>query len=150
MPSRKQEHSVASSNGKRTEHGNTSVLQFDVSETVEVFLVVIGADSKRIPVTQRDLGTDFILESGFAQGRSRSSLVGGRGKGGGRCDKGSGDDRLHGDYYKGFGMVEEEECGREAGPGGAREKKGSRARERGKGNNSNKQIGILVGFDSSC
>ena len=51
---------------------------------------------------------------------------------------------------KGFGMVEEEECGREAGPGGAREKKGSRARERGKGNNSNKQIGILVGFDSSC
>ncbi len=50
-----------SSDGK---HGDTSVLDLHVSETVEFGFITIGDKSKRIEESKRSLGTDFIFEGG--------------------------------------------------------------------------------------
>ena len=78
-----------SNNGK---HGDTSVLELDISETVELRLVTIGNEAERIEESKWGLGAEFILE-----GVERSDL-GGRlswRKGGGGGKKGSNDDTLH-------------------------------------------------------
>ena len=78
---------------KECQHSNTSVLNLDVSKTVESGLVSVGDQSQRIVKTKRGLGTKSIFES--AQ-RSAGCLLLGRGEGGGRGDKGGKDGGLHG------------------------------------------------------
>ncbi len=78
--------SLVNKESNNTKHTDTSVLDFDVSETVELFLVTIGNKAKGIEETKRSLGTEFVLESfeggggSFLGGRSESS---GGGKEGG-------------------------------------------------------------------
>lgn len=61
-----------SDNGK---HGDTSVLEFDVSESVELFFITIGNKSKGVEETKRSLGTKFVLEGSQRGGLGR--LLGG-------------------------------------------------------------------------
>ncbi len=77
-------------------HGDTSVLEFDVSKTGELGFVTIGNKSKRIEESKRRLGTELTLEG--VEGGGGSSLLG-RGKGSSRGDKGGKDGDLHGDVY---------------------------------------------------
>ena len=78
-----------SDNGK---HGDTSVLDLDVSETVELLLVTVGNQAKRIEESERSLGTELAFEGvegshlGGGLGWSESSSGGKEG-----CD----DNRLH-------------------------------------------------------
>ena len=72
---------------------NTSVLDLNVTETVETFLgAVSGEHAEGIEESKRRLDTKLILES--VQGGG-GGLVLGRGESGGRADKGSDDGRLH-------------------------------------------------------
>ena len=73
-------------------HGDASVLDLDVSETVELFLVTALDESERIVETERRLGSEGVLEG--AQGGGGSLLLGGS-KGGGGGDKGGKDGGLH-------------------------------------------------------
>ena len=73
-------------------HGDTSVLKFDVSKTGELLFITIGNKSKRIEESKRRLGTKLRLEGLEGGG---GSLLLGRGKGGGRSDKGGKDSGLH-------------------------------------------------------
>jgi hypothetical protein len=78
-----------SDNGK---HGDTSVLDLDIAETVELLLVSIGDQSKRIEESKRSLGADFTFEG------VKGSHLGGRlgwSKSSGGGEEGSDDDRLH-------------------------------------------------------
>ena len=43
-------------------HGDTSVLKLDVTKTVELGLVNIGDQTKRVVETERGLGTELVLE----------------------------------------------------------------------------------------
>ena len=79
-----------SSNGK---HGDTSVLDLDISETVELVLVTIGNKSQRIVESERSLGTELVLE-GHGDSGGLGGLLG-RGEGGSRGDEGGDDNRLH-------------------------------------------------------
>ena len=72
---------------------DTSVLDLNVTETVETFLgAVSGEHAEGIEESERRLDTELILEG--VQGGG-GGLVLGRGKSGGRTDKGSDDGRLH-------------------------------------------------------
>ena len=73
-------------------HGDTSVLDLDVTETVETFLATVFDKAKRIVQAKWLLGTEGILESTEAGGGS--SLLG-WGEGSGRGDKGGKDSGLH-------------------------------------------------------
>ena len=73
-------------------HGNTSVLDLNVSETVEVFLVSIGDKSEGVEEAKRRLGSEFILEG--LQGGGLGGLLG-RSEGGGSGDEGGKDGELH-------------------------------------------------------
>ena len=79
-----------SDNGK---HGDTSVLQFNFTKTVELGLVSVGDKTKRIVESKRRLSTKGILEGGV-EARGGSSLLG-RSKGGGSGNKGGENNRLH-------------------------------------------------------
>mmetsp|Transcript_13043 Transcript_13043/g.18682 ORF Transcript_13043/g.18682 Transcript_13043/m.18682 type:complete len:218 (+) Transcript_13043:132-785(+) len=72
--------------------GDTSVLELDVTETVETLLVGIIEQSQRIEEAKRRLSTKLVLE-GVEGGGGLAGL--GRGESGGRADKGSDDGRLH-------------------------------------------------------
>jgi len=72
---------------------DTSVLDLDVTETVETLLVGIIEQSQRIEESKRRLDTELVLESAKSSG-GLASL--GRGEGGGGGDGGGKDDRLHG------------------------------------------------------
>jgi hypothetical protein len=80
-----------SKEGKLTD---TSVLDLDVTETVETVLVGSGEHSHGIPASKRSLGTEFVFEG--AQG-SGGDLLGGRGEGSSRGEEGGEDGKLH-DY----------------------------------------------------
>lgn len=81
-----------SDNGK---HGNTAVLELDVTETIKVGLVFIGADFEGIKEAKGGLSSDFTGE--FASSKSRvGALLRSRGEGGSRCNKGGEDSSLHG------------------------------------------------------
>ena len=75
-----------------TKHTDTSVLDLDVSKTVELLLVAIGNNSKRIEESKRRLGTKGLLE-GVQGGGGGGLLGGGESRGGG--DKGGKDGSLH-------------------------------------------------------
>jgi len=77
--------------------GNTSVLELDVTKTVECLLVGTVKEAKGIPESKRSLGTKFALE-GVKGGGGLANLSGGKGGGGG--DGGGKDNRLHGGNSK--------------------------------------------------
>ena len=78
---------------KEGELTDTSVLDLDVTKTVESLLVGIIEKSQRIEESKRRLGTELVLEGG----EGGCGLAGlGRGKGGSAGDKGGNDSRLHG------------------------------------------------------
>jgi hypothetical protein len=79
-----------SSNGK---HGDTSVLDLDVTETVELELVTVGNDTKRVEEAKGGLGTELAIETHVGSDRGTGDL--GRSEGGGRGDEGGDDNRLH-------------------------------------------------------
>jgi hypothetical protein len=77
------------------EHGNTSVLDFDVTQAVESGLVAVGNEAKGIPETKRNQGTDLVFEGHLGGDRSTGSVLG-RSKGGGTSEEGGEDNELHG------------------------------------------------------
>jgi len=79
-----------SNNGK---HTNTSMLDLNISETVELGLITILDQTQRIEESQRLLGAKSILE-GHAEGRAGACLLS-RGKSSGGCDEGCEDSGLH-------------------------------------------------------
>ena len=90
--SRKTDTSGGDDVSKYGKHGNTSVLELDVTKTVETLLIGILEHAKRIVESKRSLGTNLRLE-GLDGGLGVGNL--GRGKGSGRGDKGGGDGGLH-------------------------------------------------------
>jgi hypothetical protein len=74
---------------------NTSVLDLDVTETVETFLIGAVEETKGIPASKRSLDTKLVLES--TEGGGGHGLLG-RGKGGGAGEEGGNDSELHGVY----------------------------------------------------
>ena len=83
--------SLLTNNGK---HGNTSVLQFDPTKTVEFSLISSFKNVAWIPEAKRDLGTNFFLERCCRQSRSRLGGLG-RGKCGSRSNKSGDNGNLH-------------------------------------------------------
>ena len=80
-----------------SQHSNTSVLQFNVTETFEVDGITIGNDSQWVPESQWNLGTDLVGEGALRRGQDGGTLsLLGRSKGGGASDKGCKDSGLHG------------------------------------------------------
>ena len=79
-----------SNNGK---HGNTSVLDLDIPEAVEVALVTVGDKSEGIEESERSLGAELVLEG--LEGGGGGGLLGGSESGGGG-DEGGKDGELHG------------------------------------------------------
>ena len=73
-------------------HGDTSVLDLDVTETVELLLVTIGDKAKGIEESERSLGTKLVLEG--LEGGGGGGLLGGSESGGGG-DEGGKDGELH-------------------------------------------------------
>jgi hypothetical protein len=71
---------------------DASVLELDVTETVELLLVTVFDESERIEESERSLGTELTLE------RLEGGSLGGRlgwGKSSSGGDEGGDDDRLH-------------------------------------------------------
>ncbi len=90
--SREEDSGTGGDLAQEGQHSNTSVLQLNISETVELFLVTAGDKSKRIVESKRRLGSKSIFES---TQRSGGGLLLGRSKGGGGGDKGGKDGGLH-------------------------------------------------------
>mmetsp|Transcript_20838 Transcript_20838/g.32772 ORF Transcript_20838/g.32772 Transcript_20838/m.32772 type:complete len:214 (-) Transcript_20838:57-698(-) len=92
---------VSSSTGddvtQESKLSNTSVLDLDVTETVETALTGLVEESEGIPESDRGLGAEFGFERREGGGGLRD---GGRGEGGGGGEGGGEDDGLHG--WKGF------------------------------------------------
>ena len=82
-----------SSDGK---HGDTSVLELDVSETVELLLVTVLDESERVEESERGLGTDLVLEG--TEGGSLGGRLGWSESNSGG-EEGGDDDALHFDVY---------------------------------------------------
>jgi hypothetical protein len=74
------------------EHTDASVLDLDVTETVELLLVAISNHAEGIEESKRILGSKLTFEG--LQGRGGGSLLG-RGESDGRGDEGCDDNRLH-------------------------------------------------------
>ena len=91
--SRKVESGTGDDVSEESQHTNTSVLDLNVSKTIESVLVSVGNKSKRIEKTERRLGTKSIFES--AQGGAGGLLLG-RGESSGGGDEGGKDGGLHG------------------------------------------------------
>ena len=79
-------------------HGDTSVLDLDVTETVELVLVSVGNHAEGIVEAKRRLGSELILE-GLQGGGGLGGLLG-RGKGGGSGKEGGEDGELHICFWK--------------------------------------------------
>jgi hypothetical protein len=90
-----------SNNGK---HGDTSVLEFDVTKAVELGLVTVGDKAEGIEETKRSLGTERVFESHVGGDRSTGRVLG-RGKGGGTGEEGGEDNELHFDSYNRLGKI---------------------------------------------
>mmetsp|Transcript_2476 Transcript_2476/g.3922 ORF Transcript_2476/g.3922 Transcript_2476/m.3922 type:complete len:244 (-) Transcript_2476:34-765(-) len=71
---------------------DTSVLDLDVTETVELFLVTIGDKSQRIEESKRGLGTKLVLKG--VEGRSLGGRLGWSESNSGG-EEGGDDDRFH-------------------------------------------------------
>ena len=79
---------------QESKHANTSVLDLNVTETVETFLVSIIKKSKRIEESDRCLGTKLSLEGVDGRGGPGNR---GRGEGGGGGQSRGNDNRLEHD-----------------------------------------------------
>ena len=91
--SRKEDSGTGGDLSKEGKHTNTSVLDFDVSESLESLLVDISVEkSKRIEESKWRLGTKFILEGLDGGG---GGLLLDRSEGGGSGDKGGEDSGFH-------------------------------------------------------
>jgi hypothetical protein len=91
--SRKTDTRAGGDLSKEGQLADTSVLQLDVTKTVETLLVGIIEESKRIEESERRLGTEFVLEGSEGSG----GLAGlGRSEGGSAGDERGNDGRLHG------------------------------------------------------
>mmetsp|Transcript_21255 Transcript_21255/g.36283 ORF Transcript_21255/g.36283 Transcript_21255/m.36283 type:complete len:260 (-) Transcript_21255:3-782(-) len=75
-----------------SKHTDTSVLDLDVTETVELLLVTIGNKSERIEESKRRLGSELVFEG--LDGGGLGGLLG-RGEGGGSGEEGGEDGKLH-------------------------------------------------------
>mmetsp|Transcript_24997 Transcript_24997/g.27920 ORF Transcript_24997/g.27920 Transcript_24997/m.27920 type:complete len:103 (+) Transcript_24997:637-945(+) len=83
---------------QKGQHTNTSVLDFGVSKTVEVFLIgITGKKTERIEESQWWLDTEFIFEGGQ---RSRCDRLGSRCEGSSRSEKGNKDSGFHFDLFE--------------------------------------------------
>jgi hypothetical protein len=80
-----------SEEGKLTD---TSVLDLDVTETVELLLVTVGNQTEGIEESKGSLGTELAIESHVGGDRGSDGTLG-RGEGSGGGDDGGDDDRLH-------------------------------------------------------
>mmetsp|Transcript_2314 Transcript_2314/g.3433 ORF Transcript_2314/g.3433 Transcript_2314/m.3433 type:complete len:205 (+) Transcript_2314:256-870(+) len=76
--------------------GNTSVLDLNITESVETLLVGIIKESKRIEKSKWGLNSNLSLES--SEGSGGLGYLG-RSEGGGGGGKGGGDDKLHVDDW---------------------------------------------------
>jgi hypothetical protein len=76
--------------------GNTSVLDLNITESVETLLVGIIEESKRIEKSKWGLNSNLSLES--SEGSGGLGYLG-RSEGGGGGGKGGGDDKLHVDDW---------------------------------------------------
>ena len=94
--SRKVDSTTGGDLSKEGKHTNTSVLDLDVSETVELCLVTVFNESKRIEESKRRLGTELRRESLEGGG---GSLLLGRGESSGGGDEGGKDGGLHGGMF---------------------------------------------------
>ncbi len=99
--SRKVESGTGDDVSEESQHTNTSVLDLDVSKTIESVLVSVGNQSQRIEKTKRRLGTKSIFES--AQGGAGGLLLS-RGESSSGGDEGGKDGGLHG-YLLCIGVV---------------------------------------------
>mmetsp|Transcript_35128 Transcript_35128/g.73166 ORF Transcript_35128/g.73166 Transcript_35128/m.73166 type:complete len:205 (+) Transcript_35128:216-830(+) len=89
---------LASGIGQVAHHGqhtDTSVLQFDKAQTIKLFLVAIGDQTQRIKESHGSNGTNVIFKG--TQGSGRGTLLGSRGKGGGRSEERGKNGRFHDD-----------------------------------------------------
>jgi len=64
------------------EHTNAAVLDLDVSQAVELFLVAVFDESERIEVSERGLGSEDVFKGGQRSGTGGSTLLLGGSKGG--------------------------------------------------------------------
>jgi hypothetical protein len=76
-----------------SKHTDTSVLDLNITEAVELLLVSIGDKAKGIKESKWGLSSELVLER-HAQSRGAGLLLG-RGKGGSRGNKGGEDSGLH-------------------------------------------------------
>jgi len=90
--SRKVDSGTGDDLAKEGKHTNTSMLDLDVTKTVETVLVLSGELAEGVEEAKRRLSSEFIFES--LQGRSLGGSLG-RGKGGGGGDKGGDNGSLH-------------------------------------------------------
>jgi len=94
--SRKVDSGTGDDLAKEGKLGDTSVLDFDVSEAFEALGGgVSGEHAEGIEETQRGLSTKFVLEGHLGADRGASTVLG-RGESGGTSDERGGDDSLHG------------------------------------------------------
>ncbi len=77
-----------------SKHGDASMLEFDVTKAVELSLVTVGNNAKRIEEAKRRLGSEFTFE-GHVDGDRSAGRVLGRGEGSGAGNKGGKDGELH-------------------------------------------------------
>ena len=77
-----------------SKHADTSVLDLDVTKTVELVLVTVGNNAKRVEESKRSLGTKLVFECHVGGDRSSGGILSGS-KGGGSGDEGGKDSRLH-------------------------------------------------------
>ena len=77
-----------------SKHADTSMLDLNISEAVELLLVAISNNSKRIEESKGSLGTKFVLEGHVGGNRGLGGVLRG-GEGGGRGDEGGDDGSLH-------------------------------------------------------
>jgi hypothetical protein len=95
--SRKTDASFLDKVSNNGEHRDTSVLDLDGTEAVELLLVTIGDEAKGIEESKGSLSTNLVFESHVGGNRSTGGVLG-RGEGGGTGDEGGDDNRLHFDY----------------------------------------------------
>jgi hypothetical protein len=99
--SRKTDASFLDKVSNNGEHRDTSVLDLDGAEAVELLLVTIGDEAKGIEESKRSLSTNLVFESHVGGDRSTGGVLG-RGEGRGTGDERGEDNKLHFDYNIAF------------------------------------------------
>jgi len=76
-------------------HRNTAVLELNISETIELCLITVSDQSKRVEKAERGLRSESVFERHVRSDRSSAGVLRRR-KGSGASDKGGSNDELHG------------------------------------------------------